>query len=248
MISVNIISAFLGGILTFLAPCTLPLIPAYVGFLAGGIKKNEGDTNSRSLRQSIILNALLFTIGFSLIFIFFGTISGAIGKFFILHRAMLAAVGGVLVIFFGVMMLGYISTPRLFGGTQLPAILRPGNPYSALLLGILFALGWSPCLGPILGTILLLASTSGTALQGGLLLLVYSLGLAIPFLLVATLYGSAFTYVVSLGKYLPIISRAAGVFFILIGALLLLGQFGMLNIWAAPLLENEWYNNAMQYM
>lgn len=248
MISVNFITAFLGGILTFLAPCTLPLIPAYIGFLAGGIKKEESDNGSRSLRSGIFLNALLFTIGFSLIFIFFGTISGTIGKFFILHRAMLAAIGGVLVIFFGIMMLGIIPTPRLLGGMPLPAVLRPGNPYSALLLGILFALGWSPCLGPVLGTILLLASTSGTAFEGGLLLFVYSLGLAIPFLLVATLYGSAFTYVVSLGKYLPIISRAAGVFFILIGVLLVLGQFGMLNIWAAPLLENQWYNSAMQYM
>ncbi len=248
MISVNLISAFLGGILTFLAPCTLPLIPAYIGFLAGGVKKEDSGSRSRSLRLNIFLNALLFTIGFSVIFIFFGTISGTIGKFFILHRATLASVGGVFVIFFGVMMLGFIPTPRLFGGSQLPAMLRPGNPYSAFLLGILFALGWSPCLGPVLGTILLLASTSGTAFQGGLLLFVYSLGLAIPFLLVATLYGSAFTYVVSLGKYLPMISKAAGIFFILIGVLLILGQFGMLNIWAAPLLESEWYNNAMQYM
>ena len=248
MITVNFISAFFGGILTFLAPCTLPLIPAYVGFLAGGIKNEENETRTKNLRLSIFLNALLFTIGFSLIFIFFGTVSGSIGKFFILHRAMLAAIGGVLVIFFGVMMLGIVPTPRLFGGAKLPSILRPGNPYSALLLGVLFALGWSPCLGPVLGTILLLASSSGTALDGGLLLFVYSLGLAIPFLLVATLYGSAFTYVISLGKYLPIISKLAGVFFILIGALLILGQFGMLNIWAAPLLENQWYNNAMQYM
>ncbi len=248
MISVNLISAFLGGVLTFLAPCTLPLIPAYVGFLAGGVKNEQKQTSSKSLRLSILLNALLFTVGFSLVFIFFGTVSGTLGKFFILHRAVLAAIGGVLVIFFGVMMLGIIPTPRLFGGAQLPAMLRPGNPYSAFLLGLLFALGWSPCLGPVLGTILLLASTSGTAFQGGLLLFVYSLGLAIPFLLVATLYGSAFTYVVSLGKYLPIISQAAGVFFIIIGTLLVLGQFGMLNIWAAPLLESQWYNNVMQYM
>jgi cytochrome c-type biogenesis protein len=249
MLDIGTFSALLGGLLTFLAPCTLPLIPAYIGFLGGtSFRANGGKELSSTLRMQIAVNALLFVLGFSLIFIFFGLVSGTVGKFLILHRAVLSQVAGLVVIFFGAVMLGYVTLPRFFSGRSLPSWLLPAQPFSAFLLGVLFAIGWSPCLGPILGTILLLAGQSGTALHGAYLLMIYSLGLGIPFLLVAVLYGSAFTYVERFARFLPAVSMVAGGFLVFIGILLLVGQFGLLNTWAAGFIGGEWYENLVQYM
>lgn len=247
MVGISFFSALLGGLLTFLAPCTLPLIPAYIGFL-GGSSGSGKLHDSAQLRRRIHVNALLFVLGFSLIFVLFGLVSGALGKFLILHRAIISSIGGIFVIGFGLIMLGYIPFPNLFARVGLPSWLHPGKPFSAFLLGLLFALGWSPCLGPILGTILLLAGSSGTALYGGYLLAVYSLGLAIPFLLVAVLYGSAFTYIAPLARYLPLIEKSAGVLLIFIGFLLLIGNFGLLNVWFMDVFSGGWYERLMYFM
>ncbi len=256
MITVNFISAFVGGLVTFLAPCTLPLIPAYIGFL-GGMGREYGEAKDpRELKRRIMINALLFTIGFSLVFIFIGMVSGTLGKFYIRHNAVFSEIGGVLIIIFGLAMLGALPLPRflnfigkLFQGRKLPQSLSPGHPFSAFVLGLLFALGLGPtCLGPILGYISLLAVSSGTVLYGASLLFVYSLGIAVPFLVVAFLYGTAFTYVTKLARYLPIIAKCAGILLIVIGVLLIIGQFGIINMWAESLFGSEWYNALMQYM
>lgn len=248
MLDVSFFSALLGGVLTFLAPCTLPLIPAYIGFLGGVSSHGNKPHNSAAMRRRIHGNALLFVLGFSLVFIVFGLISGTLGKFLILHRAIISSLGGIFVIGFGLIMLGYIPFPNLFARVGLPHWLHPGRPFSAFLLGLLFALGWSPCLGPILGTILLLAGATGTVLYGGYLLALYSLGLAIPFLLVAVLYGTAFTYITPLARYLPIIEKCAGAFLVFIGILLLMGNFGLLNVWFAGVFAGAWYHDLMRFM
>lgn len=244
MLDIGYISALIGGLLTFLAPCTLPLIPAYIGFLAGG----EQRENEMKRRRRIFVNALLFTFAFSLVFMFFGLVSGTLGRFFVLHRAFISQLGGVLVIVLGLSMLGLFQFPQFGVGRKLPKILTPGNPASAFLLGLLFALGWSPCLGPILGVILSLAASSSTALHGALLLLVYSLGLAIPFLAIAVVYGSSFSYIPSIVRALPYINKIGGALFVLIGILLLRGEFGLLNVWVQELFGNTWYNQLMDYM
>lgn len=244
MIEIGYISALIGGLLTFLAPCTLPLIPAFIGFLAGSEKSESTEMRGRR----IMMNAFLFTLAFSLVFVFFGLVSGALGQFFVLHRAFISRLGGVLVIVLGLSMLGVFNLPQFFSGKKLPKFLQPGKPFSAFLLGLLFALGWSPCLGPILGTILVLAGTGGTALHGALLLLVYSLGLAIPFLLVAAVYGASFSYLTGLSRILPYVNKVGGVLFVLIGVLLVMGNFGLLNVWVTNILGDTWYNGLMNYM
>lgn len=235
MFDIGFFSALLGGILTFLAPCTLPLIPAYLGFLAG----SGTGLNERERKHVIMVNASLFTLAFSLVFVFFGLASGSIGAFFTLHRAFISRVGGVLVIALGLSMLGAFDLPQFFSGKKLPRELSAGKPFSSFLLGLLFALGWSPCLGPILGTILVLAGGTGTALHGAFLLLVYSLGLALPFLGVAYAYGVSFGYVASLARILPYVNKIGGAFFVFIGVLLILGDFGLLNVWMTTLLSES---------
>lgn len=247
MSEVGILSALLGGLLTFLAPCTFPLIPAYIGFLAGGGSR-EQLLEPKELQRRIMLNALLFVLGFTSVFVFFGLISGSLGTFFALNRLLFARIGGAIVVLFGLFMLRIIRLPSLFKGKNVPAFLTPGRPSSAFFLGFFFGFGWSPCLGPILGTILFLAGSGGTASYGAFLLLCYSLGLAIPFLIVAYLYGTTFSYVIAFQKYLPVVEKVAGVFLIVIGVMLMIGQFGMFNVWVGEFWKGGWYENLMNYM
>lgn len=243
MISVSFFSALLGGVLTFFAPCTLPLIPAYIAFIGSAHTEGRG-------RKKLFANAVMFVIGFSLVFLLYGLASGALGKYLVLYRKEIAQIGGVAVVFFGLAMLGALRLPKFLspGMGKLPHFVRRGTPLGSFLLGFFFAFGWSPCLGPILGTILVLAGESGTALFGGMLLLTYALGFAIPFLLVAFLYGSAFHYVSHLERYLPYITRAGGVLMLLIGFLLIVGEFGMLNAWITGAFGGFGYDTLMEYM
>jgi cytochrome c-type biogenesis protein len=226
MPEVSLISALIGGILTFLAPCTLPLIPAYIAFISGA-----GNARGRPpARATLVLLAVVFCLGFSVVFVGYGVASGALGQFLVLHRALLAQIGGIFIILFGLGMLGLFKLPKFFGGSgKPPRFIAPGTIHGSFLLGLLFALGWSPCFGPILGAIILLAGTSGTALWGGFLLSVYALGLAIPFIAIAYFYGSAFSWVSVLSRFLKFINIAGALLLIAIGVLLLLGRFGELN-------------------
>lgn len=244
MIEVSIFSALLAGLITFFAPCTLPLLPGYVAFIGGG---EEGP----GLRRRTIANALLFVLGFSVVFMAYGIASGSLGKFLILYRTEIAQAGGFIVILLGFSLLDLFTLPPFFsriGSWRLPQGISAGSPMGALILGFLFALGWTPCLGPILGTILLLASTGGTALLGGLLLGVYSLGLAIPFLLVAFFYGSTFASLPKLRRYLPLIRRIGGMMIIIVGLLLVLGQFGILNTWAGEIFGDRLFDAMLRYL
>lgn len=249
MIDVTFFSALVGGLLTFFAPCTLPLIPAYLSFIGGA--KTGATTTDATKHPSLFSQAVFFVLGFTLVFMVYGLASGVLGKFLILYRKELAQVGGVIIILFGLSMLHYIKLPAFFSfsGKPLPKIIHPGTRLGAFALGFLFAIGWSPCLGPILGTILtLVAATGATALHGAYLLGVYSLGLAIPFLIVAYVYGTAFTYVKMLERYIPLISQIGAWMLVGIGLLLFVGQFGLLNTWASSFVGESGYGNLVNYM
>ena len=248
MFEVTYLSAFIGGLLTFLAPCTLPLIPAFIAFIGG--QTSSGKVEVNNFRKKVFLSGLLFVLGFTLVFVLFGLASGALGKFLILYKKQVAQVGGVIIILFGLGMLRIIPLPRIpfFERLQLPHFVKQGSKRGGFFLGALFGLGWSPCLGPVLGTILILAGTTGSATSGALLLFVYAMGLGLPFLLVALLYGSAVTYVVTLQKYLPLISRVGAVLMIVIGTLLLLGQFGVISSGVFNIYDLPWLEQYFDYM
>lgn len=220
-----IIPAFIAGVLTFLAPCILPLVPGYLGFLAGGSHD----------RRKIFLNGLLYVIGFSAVFILFGTLAGFAGSALGQYQNVLARVGGIFIILFGLFMMGILKLPGLnflqadhrlsFGGR-----LRPGTPLSSLLFGGAFAVGWTPCVGPVLGAVLTLAATSTTVSSGAILLTVFSAGLAVPFLLVAAGLGQATLVINNISVYLNWVSKIGGAFLVFIGMLLLTNTLG---IWVA---------------
>ncbi len=245
MLEISHLSAFIGGLLTFLAPCTLPLIPAFVGFLS---TTKRSDEDRRSFDRMLFVNAVLFTLAFTSVFVCFGLASGALGRFLVTYRGLLSQAGGVIVVLLGLSLLGAFAFPNISFVQRLPKWIAPGRPLSAFLLGLLFALGWSPCLGPILGTILFLAGASGTAYSGAALLLTYSLGLALPFLLLAVFFGTAVRYVAWVARFLPVINGIGGAIFIAIGVLLIIGDFGLLNVWAERLLGDGWYSRLMERM
>lgn len=226
-----IVSAFFAGLLMFLAPCTLPLVPAYLGFISGVSKEDlENPETAKTARRKIFLNGVAFILGFSIIFIVFGTLAGLIGQGLVPYRIWLTRIGGVLVILFGLFMLGVFKIPALqvTHRIKLPKFLTIGKPSSSLVIGGAFAFGWTPCVGPILGSILLLASTSATALQGALLLTVFSFGLAIPFIVIAFAFSSATKYIDKINKYLKWVSVIGGIFLIILGVLLLTNNFSIL--------------------
>jgi len=226
-----IIPAFIAGLLTFLAPCTLPLVPGYLGFISGvSLEDLKDPTKTKRVRLKIFLNGLFFVIGFSAVFIVLGTLAGLGGQALFAYRIWLSRIGGVFVIIFGLFMLNVLKIPFLNKATQIkiPAFFQRGKTLNSLLLGSAFGLGWTPCVGPILGAILTLAAAGGTVGQGTLLLSVFSLGLAIPFLVIALGIGSASAYLNKISKYLNIVSVIGGLFLIFLGILLLTDQF---NIW-----------------
>ncbi|MAF59561.1 MAG: cytochrome c biogenesis protein CcdA [Candidatus Pacebacteria bacterium] len=228
------ISAFVAGLLTFLAPCTLPLVPGYLGFISGVPPEDLKDpSKQKEVKRKIFLNGVFFIIGFAIIFILFGTLAGVIGQGLTPYKIWLTRIGGVFVILFGLFMLGAFNIPFLQSDKRLraPKWLQVGKPSSSFIIGSAFAFGWTPCVGPILGSILLLASTSSTALSGALLLTVFSAGLAVPFLLVALGFSHAATYIKKISKYLKWVSVIGGIFLIFLGILLITNNFNLLIQW-----------------
>ncbi|PIZ93237.1 MAG: cytochrome C biogenesis protein [Candidatus Magasanikbacteria bacterium CG_4_9_14_0_2_um_filter_41_10] len=226
-----IVPVFLAGLLTFFAPCTLPLVPGYLGFISG---VTLGDIKNGSIgtlvRKRILINGLLYVIGFGVVFVLLGTAFGASGAVFGKYRLILSRVGGVVIILFGLFMLDLPVFKRfsfLQSDTRFHMSLKPGKSLSSLLFGATFAFGWTPCVGPILGTVLVLAANGTTASQGAFLLAIFSLGLALPFLTIAFGIGHALQYIQKITKYLRIISIVGGGFLVFIGVLLLFNKMGV---------------------
>jgi len=219
----------------FLAPCTLPLVPGYLGFISG-VSLHDAKKNGEialDIRRKIRINALFYILGFSFVFIALGSLLSGLGRLGLGHyRYYLEKISGVMIILLGLYMTHLFDLPffrflnrdRHFSFTQR---LAPGKPLSSFLFGATFALGWSPCIGPILGSILLLASTSGTVLQGALLLAIFSLGLAIPFFLVAVGISQAARVIRYFTKYISVISMAGGIFIAILGVLIVTDSMGL---------------------
>lgn len=210
------IISFLEGIITFISPCLLPMIPIYLTYFAG--------SGERTTKKTVI-GALGFVSGFTLVFVAMGALAGSIGSLFTRHQHIVNIVCGLIVIFFGLNFMGVFKI-NLFKGMKKSVNTDNMNFFSAVLFGIVFSLGWTPCVGAFLGSALMMASREGQALQGILMLLCYSLGLGIPFILSAVLIDSlkgAFTFI---KKHYKIINFVSGCLLIIVGILMATGTLG----------------------
>lgn len=223
---IGLLAAFGAGVLTFLSPCVLPLIPGYVAFMTG-LRAAEHGGDARGISSSLV-PALLFVTGFSVVFVALGASASAVGAFLAAHRNFLETAAGVVVIALGVFMLGIIRVPWLYGEArfEMKGARRFGSA-GALVMGMAFAFGWSPCVGPILGSILMLAAGSAEPARGAILLGVYSAGLGVPFVVTAVALGRIKPLIAWLNRRALLINRVAGSVLILLGVLILTG-------WLAP--------------
>ena len=218
MIAQLAIPAFIAGVLMFFAPCTLPLVPGYLGFV-GGVS-----------RRRLVKNAIFFILGFTIIFILFGSVFAAAGINLSRWRPIIVRVGGAIIFLFGLTMTGLLKSQifQYSWSLRVPSGIKPGKALSSLLFGAVFALGWTPCIGPVLGTILLLASGTETVAQGAILLLIFSLGLAVPFLLVALGVKSLLVKENKYQKLFRGAEIAGGIILMVIGGLLMANRLGLL--------------------
>ncbi len=210
--------AFIAGVLSFLSPCVLPLVPSYLAYVGGG----------EARRGVVVRSSLYFALGFSLIFVGLGASASLLGGLLSAYRRELTVVGGLLIIFFGVVMLG-ARVPWLQRDVRVRFSGETRTPLGAVLLGMAFAAGWTPCIGPILGAALTLAATSGGLGQGVTLLTVYALGLALPFVLAAAALTSFTRFSKSFRRHLPWVERISGAILIVAGTMLLTGTYTALN-------------------
>lgn len=221
--NVSIGLAFLGGLVSFFSPCVLPVVPAYFSFLVGT------SIDGQISRRVLIIRSLFFVLGFSAIFMLLGVSASAAGQLIGSYRPLLMRIGGAIVILFGLHMLGVVKIPWLMMEKRVH--FESGQAAGggrAFLLGLSFAAGWTPCIGPVLSSILFLAGSGGPA-WGSLLLGVYSLGMAVPFLLFALLAEKAVVWIRSNGRVVKYVQWVGGGIMVLLGITLLLGWLGRVS-------------------
>jgi len=218
--------AFTAGLLSFLSPCVLPLIPSYVGFITG-LTLEQLDVR----RGTALVHALWFVAGFSLIFVALGATASALGVLLLQSQVWLARVGGVVVVLFGLYLLGALRPGFLMRERKLQLARKPLGYLGSTFVGMTFGAAWTPCIGPILGAILTLAAAQASVAHGSVLLAVYSLGLAIPFVATALLLDRFLVWFQRFRPYLVWVERITGILLILLGVLLLTDRFTMIAGW-----------------
>ena len=224
--SLGLLVAFAGGLLSFLSPCVLPLVPSYLGFVTGFTFDEMADR-----RRLAMLHALLFVLGFSLVFVLFGASATALGRALKYYDVWFQRVGGVLIVLFGLYCLGVLRPGFLDQDTRLHLDRKPMGFLGSVLVGMAFAAGWTPCIGPILGAILGLAATEASLSRGMVLLGAYSLGLAVPFLVAAFAVESFLDWFKRFRRFLPWVQRASGALLVVVGLLMATGQFTRIAGW-----------------
>lgn len=220
----NLLLAFGAGILSFLTPCCLPIYPSFLSYVTG-VSIDEINGGSKVVRSKVLKHSLAFFAGFSIIYVALGLTASALGTFFNFSRGWLPVVGGIFVIVMGLTMLGVIKLPFLMREHRMQLSRKPQGYLGSAVVGLAYAAGWTPCVGPILGSVLYLAGRNPG--YGGLLLLVYSIGFAIPFLLLAYSLSS----VKALTKYSLLVERIGGGFMVVTGALLATGYMSIISQW-----------------
>lgn len=233
--NIGMLTVFAAGIISFLSPCVLPLVPGYVSYVAGRSAAGRASTGAVALRLPAVGLGLCFVLGFSTVFVVLGASATALGQMLISYRYELNLVGGAIVILFGLFVTGLVRPPWMMREARFHTDIPGGGAASAYVLGLAFAFGWTPCIGPILGAILTVGATSATVADGVVLLAIYSLGLGLPFLLAAIFTDTLTARLRAFGRVGRLLRILAGGIMILMGVAMITGYLSAFSFW---LLEN----------
>ncbi len=224
----SMLIALLAGMLSFASPCVLPIVPPYLAYIGGISFANLKDADA--VRGDIVWSAALFVLGLSVVFIFLGFAASLFGVFFLENQVLFGRLAGLVIMLFGLHFLGLLRLPLLDREFRF-GIDRVGGGPGAFLLGLAFAFGWVPCIGPQLGAILSLAAQESSIARGTLLLAVYAAGLGLPFIGVAVFFRQSLGVMVRMRKHLPIIEKCIGVLLLGVGLLMATNQFSLIAYW-----------------
>jgi cytochrome c-type biogenesis protein len=233
MNEIGFLTAFTAGILSFLSPCVLPLLPAYLSFISGESLETLTSGESKKARAKAVIGAIFFGLGFLIVFVIFGATATAAGKALAQYKYVLGQIAGVFIIVLGLHMTGIFRINKLLVQKKWNYKKKSGVPFviQAFLLGVALVLGWSPCLGPVIAAIFAIASQQETVNQGIMLLVIYGLGLWIPFLLSAFAISYAVSSIRKAGKVVMIVEKLSGLLLILIGLLMLTNKMGTISMY-----------------
>ena len=228
-ISVPLSTAFLAGVVSFLSPCVFPLVPSYVAYVTGMTLEELGASEARGARRAALVHSIMFVLGFTAVFMTLGATATAFGQAVGRWLPWINRVGGAIVILFGLYLLGWLRPRALESERRLQLSSKPAGLAGSVLTGVVFGAGWTPCIGPILATILLLASMQESAVRGSLLLGVYAFGLAIPFLAAALSINWFLAGSTKVRRWVGPLQKAAGAVLLLVGVLLVTGLFTLFS-------------------
>ena len=239
--SPTFLAAFVAGVLSFISPCVLPLIPGYLSYISGltlDEMQGTGDTamSFGEARRRVLAASIFFILGFSFVFICFGAAASVLGQYMLERQRLLAKIAAVIVILFGLHTMGVLRIGWLYSEKRVQVERKPTTLFGAFFVGLAFAFGWTPCIGPILGGILAIAGTQQTVGQGVQLLAVYSAGLGLPFLLTAVAINQFFTVFKRIRKHYHLIEIVSGLLLVLIGVLIFTNRFTLIAKWLTPYL------------
>ena len=230
--TVSVFTAFAAGFLSFLSPCVLPLIPSYISYISGiTFSDLTQETLPKRIKVITATHSLLFIAGFTIVFVLLGLSFTFAGGLLSQHREIVRKIGGVVMVIFGLSIAGIINLPFLQKEKKVEVKSKPAGYLGSIIIGATFALGWTPCVGPLLASILLLSSTEGELVKGVSLLLAYSLGLALPFFISSILINNFLAYFKALKKYLRVISIVTGIFLVAVGIMIFFNSFGAIAGW-----------------
>jgi cytochrome c-type biogenesis protein len=232
MLDVSVGAALLAGLLSFVSPCVLPIVPPYLAWLAGvSFDELRDEAPGAEQRRRVIIAAFAFVLGFATVFIALGATASVIGKTIAQYFDTLAIVAGVLIIIMGLHFLGVFRIGMLYREARVQVDRKPAGPLGAYVIGLAFAFGWTPCVGPVLAAILFIAGSEGTALRGAALLGAYSLGIGIPFLLAAIFASRFLGWAARFKKHMRKVEMAMGGLLVLTGILFITGQMSAFSYW-----------------
>jgi cytochrome c-type biogenesis protein len=229
------IVAFSSGLLSFFSPCVLPLIPSYLIFISGITFDNYNELETKKYRKIVLIHSLAFAAGFSFVFIALGLSSSLIGSILFEYQSYIIKIGGVILIIMGLFYLNAINVPIMNRERVIHLKEKPLGIFGSFIVGITFSFGWTPCIGPVLSSILIIASTTKNIWKGAYLLSLYSLGLAVPFIISALLFDKLLSFLKKFGYLVKYSTKILGVLLIIIGLIFFTSYFSKLSLWIGQL-------------